>query len=113
MSICDATVRVMGALYRYHAGAPGLPAISWPDWDTARARLRNFVTVRSRERAWRASDAPRRLAGSLHRRRPRDLILDPRRLNVRLAVADDPVVALPIMPGEHLHSAGGVHELPR
>ena len=42
-SICDATVRVMGALYRYRQEPQEYPIDQWPDWASARASLRNFV----------------------------------------------------------------------
>lgn len=41
--ICEATVRVMGAFYRYPQEPQDFPVQDWPDWQSARAGLRNFV----------------------------------------------------------------------
>jgi DEAD/DEAH box helicase domain-containing protein len=105
-SICDATVRVMGHLYRYPQEPEDYPLVSWPDWDSARALLRNFVkrcaAVNSTPEAillravWRAICQE---GGHQH------LILQPRRLLVRLAVPSDPVWICGWCQREHLHSA--------
>ena len=106
-SICDATLRVMGALYRYHQEPNDYPLIAWPDWDAARAKLRNFVRAcadvnhlgeRATLRAvWRAI-----CQDGGHG----NLIFNPRRLNVRIALAGDPVWICLNCQREHLHSAG-------
>jgi DEAD/DEAH box helicase domain-containing protein len=106
-SICDATLRVMGAMYRYPQEPQEYPLVSWPDWGIARARLRNFVkecaalhglgeqaTLRA---TWRAICQD---GGHVN------LTLNPRRLNVRLAIPSDPVWHCPSCRREHLHSAG-------
>ena len=107
-SICDATVRVMGDLYRYHQEDPdAFPVHDWPDWESARAPLRNFVKrcahvngageVALLEAVWRAVCEE----GGHHY-----LILDPRRLFVRIAVAADPVWVCRACHRPHLHNAG-------
>jgi hypothetical protein len=106
-SICDATIRVMGGLYRYPQEPQDFPVHSWPDWDSTRASLRNFV----KESA--ASNGLGEL-GTLRAVRTAicadgghyNFILDPRRLNVRLAVPADPVWHCPTCRREHLHSSG-------
>jgi hypothetical protein len=106
-SICDATVRVMGALYRYYQEPQDFPVSSWPNWQAARARLRNFVRKCAdvnglgEQATLRAVWSAICIDGGHH-----DLILDPRRLTVRLAVAGDPVWHCPTCRAEHLHSAG-------
>ncbi len=106
-SICDATVRVMGALYRYHQEPQEYPLDQWPDWASARARLRNFVK--------RCADAnnlgERATLSAVWQAVCQDgghghLILNPRRLNVRLAVPSDPVWICTSCRREHLHTAG-------
>ena len=43
-SILNGTLRVMGDLYRYPQEDPdALPVLSWPNWEAARAGLRNYV----------------------------------------------------------------------
>ncbi|MEX2206030.1 MAG: helicase-related protein [Myxococcota bacterium] len=106
-SICNSTLRIMGALYRYPQEPKDYPLDDWASWDDARARLRNFVkecaTVnRLGEQAllravWRAVAVD---GGHSY------LVLSPRRLNVRIAVADDPVWVCPTCRREHLHSCG-------
>jgi hypothetical protein len=106
-SICDATLRVMGALYRYHQEPDDYPLFGWPDWNQARAKLRNFV----RECASANNLGEQATLRAVWRAICQDgghgnLILTPRRLNVRVAVAGDPVWICPNCQREHLHSAG-------
>ena len=106
-SICDATLRVMGALYRYPQEPQDYPLLDWPDWDSARARLRNFV----KRCASAAGVGELALLGAVQEAVCQqgghaNLILVPRRLNVRLALPGDPVWACPSCTREHLHSAG-------
>lgn len=106
-SICDATVRVMGDLYRYPREPREYPVPDWPDWGSARARLSNFVKrcaavggigeTALLEAVWKAVCQQGGHA---------NLKLDPRRLNVRLALPDDPVWTCTSCRREHLHSAG-------
>ena len=43
-SILNGTLRVMGDLYRFPQEDPDAPPVlSWPDWESARAGLRNYV----------------------------------------------------------------------
>ena len=105
--ICDATLRVMGSLYRYPQEPQEYPLPAWPDWDSARARLRNFIKQCAAvagigetvllEAVW---EAVCRQGGHAN------LILSPRRLTVRLALSDDPVWTCASCTREHLHSAG-------
>lgn len=106
-SICDATLRVMGALYRYQQEPQEYPLDAWPDWGSARARLRNFVKqcaavnglgeLATLDAVWTAI-----CQDGGHG----NLILSPRRLVVRLALPDDPVWVCSSCFREHLHSAG-------
>ena len=106
-SICDATLRVMGALYRYPQEPEDYPLFGWPDWEAARAKLRNFV----RECAAVNNLGEQATLRAVWRAICQDgghgnLILAARRLNVRIAVAGDPVWICPNCQREHLHSAG-------
>ena len=82
--ICDATVRVMGELYRYHQEPAEYPLDSWPDWNSARAKLRNFVKAVAAANSLNEADLLRSVReaicadGGHH-----DFILDPRHLLVR------------------------------
>ncbi len=107
-SICDATLRVMGDLYRYRQEDPdAFPVEEWPTWDHARASLRNFVKkcaaingileTRLLQAVWRAVCQE----GGHH-----GLIIDPRRLTVRIALPADPVWICKSCQRPHLHNAG-------
>ncbi|MHB1953419.1 MAG: DEAD/DEAH box helicase [Sulfobacillus sp.] len=106
-SICNATVRVMGGLYRYPQEPQDFPLDSWPDWNIARAHLRNFVkecAIHNGLGEPATLDAVRTaicLDGGHS-----DFILQPIRLHVKLAVPDDPVWHCPSCRREHLHSTG-------
>ncbi len=107
-SICDATIRVMGDLYRYPQEDPNaVPLESWPSWTSARASLRNFVkrcasANRIGENAlldavWQAICVD----GQHH-----NLILQPRLLAVKIALGPDPVWTCRECRRPHLHTTG-------
>lgn len=106
--ICDSTVRVLGDFYRYHQEDPdAFPIHDWPDWASARAGVRNFVKrcaavnqlgeIALLDATWKAICEE---GGHPH------LILDPRRLLVRIALPDDPVWICPSCQRGHLQSCG-------
>jgi DEAD/DEAH box helicase domain-containing protein len=107
-SVCDSVVRILGDLYRYEQETQTFgPPTPWPDWQAARAKLRNFVNQCSTllqvgERALQDAlwEALAREAGH------QGLILNPRRLTVRIASPDDPVWICDTCRREHLHSTG-------
>ena len=106
--IVDSTVRVMGDLYRYRQEDPdAFPVHDWPDWDTARAALRNFVRRCAQvnglgeasllDAIWQAIC----VVGGHHY-----LVLDARSLAVRIALPTDPVWTCLHCRRAHLHRAG-------
>lgn len=107
-SICDATVRVLGDFYRYPQEDPdAFPLLHWPDWQSARAGVRNFVKRCAAvnhlgenallQAVWRAICED---GGHAH------LTIDPRRLLVRIAIPTDPVWICSSCQRAHLHSSG-------
>lgn len=105
--ICDATIRVMGELYRYHQEPAEYPLDSWPDWSTARAKLRNFVKAAAAANSLNEMDLLGSVWGAIcvdgqHH----DLILDPRHLLIRIAAAEDQVWVCTDCRRAHLHTAG-------
>lgn len=107
-SVCDGVVRILGDLYRYQQETQDYPPPNpWPDWQAARAKVRNFVITCSTilqageqallEAVWQAIA---RDAGH------HGLVIDPRRLTVRIALGEDPVWICPNCRREHLHTAG-------
>jgi Lhr-like helicase len=108
ISICDATLRVMGDLYRYRQEDPdAFPVNDWPNWESARASLRNFVKRCASvnglseghlfESLWRAIC----VEGRHHH-----LVIDPRWLSVRVALPSDPVWICNSCQRVHLHNSG-------
>lgn len=109
LDICNGTIRVMGDLYRYRQEPQEYPVDAWPDWSNARALLRNYV----RECAQQNNCVPQQLLTALWQAICGDaghatLILNPRRLLVRIALPTDPVWRCPSCRRPHLHRAGGV-----
>ena len=107
-SVLGGTLRVMGDLYRYQQEDPdAFPVDSWPDWDSARAALRNFVRGCARvhgvgedgllEAVWKAVCE---FGGHTN------LIIAPRRLLVRIADSSDPVWSCPSCRRPHLYNPG-------
>lgn len=106
-SICAGVLRILGGLYRFPQEQAPFPIVQWPTWDDGRAQLRNFVKACAR-----VNDVPEgplldvvqqaicELGGHEH------FIIQPRRLNVRLAVPSDPYWMCPECRRVHLHSAG-------
>ena len=91
-SICDATLRVMGALYRYPQEPQEYPLTGWPDWAAARARLRNFVKQCAAANGLGETATLRAVWQAICQDGGHpNLIINPRRLDVRLAVPGDPV----------------------
>lgn len=105
-SICDATLRVMGGLYRYPQEPADFPVRDAPDWDSAPAALRNFVKECADASGLGQQSLLRAVRGAVcldggHA----NFVLDSRRLDVRLAVPTDPVWHCPSCRSPHLHSA--------
>jgi hypothetical protein len=106
-SICDATIRVMGGLYRYPQEPQDFPVYAWPDWDIVRAPLRNFVKECAARNGLGEQVTLRTVRAAVCQDGGHsNFMLRPRRLNVRLALPDDPVWHCPACRREHLHSAG-------
>lgn len=106
-SICDATLRVMGSLYRYPQEPQEYPLTAWPDWGSARAKLRNYVKRCAAAAGIGETALLHAVWEATCRQGGHDnLILRPRRLEVRLALPDDPVWSCESCTREHLHNPG-------
>jgi DEAD/DEAH box helicase domain-containing protein len=107
-SIGDATLRVMGDLYRYPQEDPdAFPVNDCLNWGSAKPSLRNFV----RQCASVNSLSEASLFESLWRAiceegRHHYLVIDPRWLSVRVALPSDPVWICNSCQRVHLHNAG-------
>ena len=107
-AIFSGTLRMLGDYYRYPQVDPdAYPTYDWPDWDVARAALRDFV--RKCARAHGADEeklldivqeAVCRAGGHTYFR------IDPRRLLVRVALPTDPVWHCPGCRRPHLYNPG-------
>ena len=107
LSICNATIRVMGDKYRYHQEPEEYPLLEAPDWDAAPAKIRNFV----KKCAARHGIGEGVLLSTVwnivcQAGGNQFLILQPRQLLVRLAQQDDPVWICAYCQREHLHTTG-------
>ncbi len=109
MDICNGCLRVMGDLFRYPQLPNRYPLDSWPDWETARARLRNYVKSCAaanglQENGLLVSVRQAICDQGWHS----DFIIQPRELWLRLAIPDDPTWACRSCNRTHLHAAGGI-----
>ncbi len=105
--ICDATVRVLGELYRYHQEPAEYPLDSWPDWNSARAKLRNFVKAAAVANSLNETDLLRSVREAIcGDGQHYDFILDPRHLIIKIAAPEDPVWLCVDCRRAHLHTAG-------
>ncbi len=106
--LCDSVIRILGDLYRYQQETQDFPPPSpWPDWQAARAKVRNFVNQCSTElqvgeqalhnAVWRAVAREARHEG---------MIINPRHLTVRIAMPDDSVWTCETCRRDHLYSVG-------
>jgi DEAD/DEAH box helicase domain-containing protein len=105
--ICDATVRVMGELFRYHQEPAEYPLDSWPDWTSARAKLRNLVKTAAAVNGLNETTLLRSTRQAICvDAQHSDFILDPRHLLIKIALPNDPVWICSDCRQAHLHSAG-------
>jgi len=107
-NIINAAIRVMGDLWRFPIEDPNAyPVPDWPDWESARACLRNYVKKCARvhgvdersllDAVWQAICVD---GGHGH------FVIEPRRLAVRIAMPDDPVWVCPECTRPHLFNSG-------
>ena len=108
-NVARGVLRVLGDLYRYHQEPQDYPLNEWPDWECARASLRSYIDECAKLHSVQAADLREALweaicvLGGHHY-----LVIEPRRLFVRMAVPEDPAWICPLCSREHLHDAGGV-----
>jgi DEAD/DEAH box helicase domain-containing protein len=107
--ICNGFVRVLGDFYRYKQEPQDFPLDDWPDWASARAKVRKYLEAC----AQRCSIQKAQLLDAVwiavcDKAGHHNLVLEARNLWVRLAVPADPVWICPSCRREHLHRAGGV-----
>jgi ATP-dependent helicase YprA (DUF1998 family) len=107
IDICNGCLRVMGDLYRYHQHPSDFPLDAWPDWSSARAFLRNYVKDCAARNTLIEGDVLAAVWNAIcvdgeHG----NLILNPRKLGVRIALPTDPVWRCPVCRRVHLHQAG-------
>lgn len=120
-SVCDALIRILGDLYRYPSEQKDFPPpTEWPDWQAARAKVRDFIRKCAdwlgvserdlREAVWNVVVQEGGHSG---------LIIQTRSLTVRIAESLDPVWTCGNCRRDHLHYLGvctnclsGLNELP-
>ncbi|MEO8381596.1 MAG: DEAD/DEAH box helicase [Acidobacteriota bacterium] len=109
-SVADGTLRILGELHRYpDQDSDFPPPADWLNWDNARRFVQRYVDgcaailhvdrLALRDAVW---DAICQEAGHAH------MNILPRRLQVRIAAADDPVWTCSSCRRDHLHRSGGL-----
>jgi len=107
--ICDGTLRVMGDLFRFPQEPQVYPLEDWPDWASARAKLRNYIGQCAKTNSVPLNSLLEAIQVAVCQNGGHaNLVMDPRRLEVRLAISDDPVWQCDSCGRVHLHRAGGV-----
>ena len=107
-NILNGTLRMLGDFYRYPQENPeAFPTDDWPDWDSARAGVRNFVKKCARHH---------RISETSLLEAVREAIcvagghsyftINPRRLMVRVAIDSDPVWRCTGCRRPHLYNPG-------
>ena len=99
-------MRILGDLYRYPQEPPEFPVNDWSNWDDARAKVRNFVKACARLYSGEAELLDAVWEAICRRGGHSFMVLDPRRLAVRISTPDDPVWTCRHCRREHLHSVG-------
>lgn len=108
-NISSGLLRVLGDLYRYHQEPQDYPLNEWADWESARASVRRYIDVCATLHGIQAADLRDALweaicvQGGHHY-----LVIEPRRLFVRMAIPEDRAWICTLCSREHLHDAGGV-----
>lgn len=109
VEICNSCLRVLGDLYRYLQDPHELPPPSWPNWESARASLRNYIKRCASKNGLPETALFDSVWEAICQKGGHDdLILNPRRLFVRIALPDDPVWICNSCQREHLHRAGSI-----
>jgi DEAD/DEAH box helicase domain-containing protein len=107
--ICDGTLRVMGDLFRFPQEPQVYPLEDWPDWASARAKLRNYIGQCAKTNSIPLNSLLEAIQVALCQQGGHNnLVIDPRRLEVRLAISDDPAWRCDSCGRVHLHRAGGI-----
>ena len=107
-NVVNASLRVMGDLWRFPIEDPNAyPINDWPDWNSARAGLRNYVKACAKYHGTSEQQLLDTVREAIcveggHRH----FIIEPRRLAVRVAVPSDPVWVCPECNRPHLFNPG-------
>jgi len=107
--ISNGCLRILGDLYRYHQEPQDFPLNDWFDWSQARASLKNYVEqCATRNSPLTKADLQACLWEAICDESGHEsMVIDPRRVRVKVAVPADPVWICPLCKREHLHHAGG------
>jgi DEAD/DEAH box helicase domain-containing protein len=107
--ICHGCLRILGDLYRYHQEPQEFPLNDWFDWSQARASLKDYVDeCATRNSPLTMGDLRACLWEAIcDEGGHQSMVIDPRRVKVRVAVPSDPVWICPLCKREHLHHSGG------
>jgi hypothetical protein len=105
--ISASCVRIMGDLYRYPQVPQEYALDSWEGWDDLRPRLRQFIQTVCQRNSLDENVLKEALRSAIcFEGGHQGFILVPRKIAVRLSVADDRVWNCPACSRPHLHASG-------
>jgi DEAD/DEAH box helicase domain-containing protein len=108
-NVCDGLVRVLGDLYRYRQEPQDFPLDDWPDWSSARAKVRKYLEACAQNNTVQKADLMEAVRRAVcEKTGHHNLVLEARSLWVRIAIPSDPVWVCRSCKREHLHRAGGI-----
>lgn len=107
--ICDGCIRILGDLYRYPQVVSKFPLNPWIDWNAVRAKLKNYVGECASRHGVSSEDLRSALLKAICQHGGHnDFILNPRRLQVRVALPTNQVWICESCRRPHLHHAGDI-----
>ncbi|NIA10743.1 MAG: DEAD/DEAH box helicase, partial [Nitrospiraceae bacterium] len=104
--ICDSALRVLGDLYR-HEGSE-YSQIDWPDYSNAGKRFRKFIHTVCQKWGLNEQNTGSAIFSALHAGGHQNGKIYTSRLDVKVALSDDPVWMCPTCRRPHLHYSAGI-----
>ena len=104
--ICDSALRILGDLYR-HEGSD-YPQDDWPHYSNARASFRNYVRAVCQQWNLDEQDVGSAVFSALRAGGHHNGMIATERLDIKIALPEDPVWVCPMCARPHLHPSGGI-----
>jgi hypothetical protein len=104
--ICDSALRVLGDLYRHEGSEYQLP--DWPDYNSAKASFKDFVRAICKKWGLNEQNTGSAIFSALRAAGHQNGKIDTSRLDVKVALSDDPVWMCHTCRRPHLHYSAGI-----